>query len=688
MPPYWIAMASTWLQIRHVSRRTRRILGLTAVLVAFVSVLPYFLHFGPGPAWLGELATKWAASRGIEVTMASVRLRGWGEVVIDGAHLAEGWEAYGLGEAEAERLHIRLDWRPLLAGEAPRVALVRVESPRVEYRTAPERLADERAPQKAPAVSPGGDEATRDAPAWEHPVAVEVRDARVAWHELGADVQATLSLRGTLRPEGLTLEEVQVELAGDPIRGRLVGEGEIRWEGGGEITASGNVRGEALRLEAGGDVYHIERAQGEWMYHRGAWEIPALALEGAGGRVELSGAIGADGRYEFAVTADGVEVAESVPVLARLGFAGEATFVGTLTGTGRDAVLYGDAVLGPGRVWGRLHESTAGRITLTPERLDLHEVEIRQRVGLYHLEGSYVFGAGEASPGRLDLRVTAHGGQAEDLLAVLGGDELPVAGRIDGRLHFAGPLGGVTGAGEVTVSEAVAWGQRFDRVTADFTWAGGRLHIVRTQAEAGPGRLRVEGDVALDGSDADIRFVAEEWSLGETAAVQAWSDRLGGRVDVRAGRLTGSVEAPRFTAEIASETLRIGTVVFHGVEGVVHFAGDDVTFEGLQGTRSGGGVYTLDGVVRRTVSGRPTADLTVVVHEESLSRLLRLAGQELPALLLDGSVSGRIDVSGAVEQPEAHLDLRWEREGDRNVELVLRLAEGSVQVERFDYSGA
>lgn len=306
---------------------------------------------------------------------------------------------------------------------------------------------------------------------------------------------------------------------------------------------------------------------------------------------------------------------------------------------------------------------------------------------LYYLDGVWAFPS-ETDPGKLDLSVHSESGRVQELLEILGW-QVPVVGRLYGDLRFYGPMDGIMAEGSVDVLEAVAWEQPLDRVTGSFLWDDGVVDVTGVQVRLGTGMAAVDGRFNLGTSITDVSFSASDWPLGFT---NLFEERLGqvvgGMVDINRGRLSGTIQAPQVTGDIAAEALRVGPTLFRSVSGRLSYQDRRIEFTQLKGERAGGGDYTLVGSIEFPEVAEPVSDLKMQVTGERLRSLLQLANEELPAALIDGQVSGRIHVTGWVSNPEATLDLllRETFALRRGIQVSMRYADGALRISELNLS--
>src|SRR5690625_1390252 len=97
----------------------RRLLGGVILAIIGVACLPYFLHAGPAPAWLGEFAGQLAANQGMQMQVKAMRMEGWGRVTLDDVVLQPRAQIPEVEEVSAEQVVVIFDWLPLIQGRIP-----------------------------------------------------------------------------------------------------------------------------------------------------------------------------------------------------------------------------------------------------------------------------------------------------------------------------------------------------------------------------------------------------------------------------------------------------------------------------------------------------------------------------------------------------------------------------------------
>lgn len=572
------------------------------------------LNVGPGPSLLARVVARLAEPYGIDLSIESARLQGLGRLALDRVHIGD---LAGFGDdIRVEHAYITFDPAAVLSGEPVYDAVSRVELEGLH---------------------------------------LAVRTGEGAEGE-GESLTLRLDVDAKPGRESLSVKRfaLQAETAGGMFTAKTRGAAELSRTNGGAMT--GVVTGGPTEVIAGGHVYRLDSFDGTYAVSGAGLEIAQLTGTHGDARIQASGTVQPDGGFDFDVHAEQLALETDLPFLAAYGFAGPASFDGTLTGQGGAWRLEGESSVGPGTLWGRENVTGNGHLAWTQEGLSFADVRLYQYGGEYVLDGEWRFADGQ-SPGRLDLTLNTRSGRLPELLAVLN-LPLPAAGRLYGEMRFFGPLNDVAAQGDIELVEAVIWDQPLDRVTGAFAWDGRRVTLDGVQAALGTGAASVNGQVDAENGGLNIAFSASDWPLGFTYHFDAALGHLiGGMVDVPAGRLGGTLQDPVLTADIAAEALRVGPALLRSVAGGLVYREHRLELADLHGERAGGGRYVLSGTLDLSIPGEPGADFELQVDGERLGSLLQLAGEQLPAALIDGAVSGRINVIGPFADPRAELDL-------------------------------
>src|SRR5690606_22413706 len=192
--------------------------------------------------------------------------------------------------------------------------------------------------------------------------------------------------------------------------------------------------------------------------------------------VELSGTISAGGQLDLHLHASGLRLEEDVPYMPGWGISGRGEFEGTVQGEFSRPQLAGHLTLQSGTLWHQPVDVATGTVALDREAFHVTESVVESGEARYRLDGTLFF----ADAGReadVDLTVRAERGQAETLLDVLGWDDVPLYGTVDGILQFSGPVSAVKSQGDLQITAGRGWQQAFDEVSGSYRWDGSSVQL-------------------------------------------------------------------------------------------------------------------------------------------------------------------------------------------------------------------
>ncbi|HMB53122.1 MAG TPA: translocation/assembly module TamB domain-containing protein, partial [Thermoanaerobaculia bacterium] len=256
-------------------------------------------------------------------------------------------------------------------------------------------------------------------------------------------------------------------------------------------------------------------------------------------------------------------------------------------------------------------------------------------------------------------------------------------GTLTGRVEVSGSFERPEGNAQVAAEELTVAGLALDRASLSARLADGRVAVERLRAAAPAGEVVVTGELAMDGSDLDLRVVSDGLDLAAEPIVARVPGALTGNLEIDA-TLTGSFEEPRLEGGLSGRRLALaGTPL--GSDGAADL---DLSWAAGEATVDG----SLLGVVRLAGGGRLASDgvdLTVDLAGGDLDALLRLVSPTGVAGL-DGEFAGRVEVTGeSLGAVEATLTLdrlaaAYESHRIENLEpVVARWVDGRVVIDSF-----
>lgn len=632
------------------------------------------------------------SATGLDIEVSGARFAGPGHLRLEGVTFASDGGA--LAHGEVAEVHLRFEplraLRALWSGRGEEsLGTVDLVRPRLALRAGADVPGSPEAPKARP-LEPAGKEPERGAGRGGWSVGLRVIDGVVeeaglgarAWRVdgrlvLAADPARVEIERASLREERGGLE---LELAGEGERVTWRARGTAQamlevvpglpWSFGGEgvaegiATSSGQLRDVTLTIEGGSvawgsgpsekvdfDRLHLELArEGE------GWNVRSLVLTRGEAAVRAEGAVvlpdqGERGRVDLEVQGEGLDLPAGIAPLESLGFRGRASFVGTLSGSFDNLQLAGRLAMGKGSVWHRPVDSARGTIRLGRGYFRFDEAELVEGAARYALRGEI---AHAASPVEFEVALDAFNGRVEEILAAAG-LEAEASGRFDGALRFARHSDELVVEGDVARAGGELMGQPFDGVQGSFRWSGDALNLPVARAAWRGGLLELAGEARAGALQFDVRLLRWPLEMGDGFPLKP-PGGLTGWVNY-SGTLTGTIDAPVLTGELMGGSVALGRLRLAGPRGRLEITADEARLSGVEVSGAGDGAYRLSGAVTGWREETPRLDLGIEVLGASLSGLLREGGLDVPALLLDGEVTGRIEVSGTSDRPAASFDL-------------------------------
>ena len=341
---------------------------------------------------------------------------------------------------------------------------------------------------------------------------------------------------------------------------------------------------------------------------------------------------------------------DDLPIVARFGIEGKTDFSGRIEGTIDAPKLVGTLHIEDGAVWGRPVSYARGNIELTDKHFSFGQARLENEPAVYWLEGQVALGL---DPIDLTIDLEASNGRIEEVLAAAGVDEIAV-GEFNGRVAFENLDGELTVEGDVDARSLEVAGQQLESAEAQFMWAQNSLRLDRAQASLGSGLAYGSGSMTDGHLDFDVTL--DNWPLDMGGGTPLTiPDGLSGMMSL-SGRLEGRVSDPVFRGLVTDGRVALGGIRLLDPTGPIELSRRAFVLDGVTVRAAGDGEYRLSGVVEGWEND-PEFDLTVNVLGASLGQLFEDGGWTLPAILLDGQVTGSVELKGRASTPSAQFDL-------------------------------
>ncbi len=231
-----------------------------------------------------------------------------------------------------------------------------------------------------------------------------------------------------------------------------------------------------------------------------------------------------------------------------------------------------------------------------------------------------------------------NGVSADSLPPALAGGILSGSGRFDGPLMPPDSLAGearlqVTGLDSFRGLDRMDLVARLDRSNLDLSVDGPGLHMTAQGA-------------VFDSAGPDVAF---RLAVDEVARYLDTDNRVSAQLSAE-GRLAGSWEAPRVTADVRTPELNLFGHRERQVTGSVSYADSAVAFriENPRGTRLSG---------RAELGGPRTIGADLVVPSIDYAEIRAALPDSIAALIPDGTASARGHIEGTLSRPRGHLEV-------------------------------
>ncbi len=275
--------------------------------------------------------------------------------------------------------------------------------------------------------------------------------------------------------------------------------------------------------------------------------------------------------------------------------------------------------------------------------------------------GSTVKVTGESSlTGNHETKATASIARLpiDRVLAVAGRRELPLAGVFDGNAEVSGTLSNPQGTADFTVTRGTAYGEPFDRLTANLKYTGQLLDLHSLTVAQGANRIEASASLAhppnnLQAGQARFHLTTNSLNLAQLPAVQKQKPGLAGTVELSGDgaaelRPNATPLVSSLNASLAARSLSLNQQSLGDLTATARTSNNSVIFD----LNSNFAKSNIRGNGQMQLAGDYPLQATVTfdnVTYSGISALLNASTRpNLEALL-----AGKIDIHGPAAKPEA-----------------------------------
>ncbi len=371
------------------------------------------------------------------------------------------------------------------------------------------------------------------------------------------------------------------------------------------------------------------------------WTVPYL--NGTVG----SGAFSLRGSYRAGIL-DGEAQAGQIPLesfseISGLPMKGIISFKVSVQGTAEHPVIQGRADGTDGFIGTMPFDTVSVNFRSDGNTLYLEPLLWKKGQGFHRISGSIGLSGGH------ELRLTADTEtmRIEDLAAMAGAD-LPLTGWISNSMTVSGTLTAPKVSGELHAWDGSAGGQLFQNAAARYRLDGRKLIIDNSLVYFHEGTVHVSGTASEESLDLDADLV--DMNIGRILS----KSPVEGTATMR-GHVSGSLSNPSFNGRFVSRAITYNQSRFRELSGEIHYADGNAYIENASFLQ-GNGEFKWNGGIRiadQSLNG------TLTFEHWNIPSALRFFS--VPLQQITGEMSGTMDISGTVGNPDLALQVRIEK---------------------------
>jgi hypothetical protein len=331
-------------------------------------------------------------------------------------------------------------------------------------------------------------------------------------------------------------------------------------------------------------------------------------------------------------------------------FAGRGEFDGVMTGAFRaprvEGLFTGEDLRAFDTLWG----SGSAQIVVENRYVNVKDGAVRAGDSEIRADGQFSLGYPREDGGEeINARIRVAGRDLDSLRHAFGIDEYPVSGLLSGEFHLTGAYQRPVGFGAMTITDGVAYGERFQSATSPLRFDGKGVRLDTLNLTKDTATITGAAYVGWDSTysfNASGRRVAVE----RLAFVSFPRAPLSGLAEFSASG-SGTFESPRNDFKYRVDDLFVGEEGIGVVNGVLALRGNEISGS----IDAASPRMALTGTGRIALTPQSDAELTFRFHDTSLDPYVRLFVPKLSPFTT-AVVSGAIRVVGELANPD-HLSV-------------------------------
>lgn len=398
----------------------------------------------------------------------------------------------------------------------------------------------------------------------------------------------------------------------------------------GSILATGTVQASNLSYNG----LAADRAQADVTYDGHVVNVNQGHADVGGGSLDISGSYDVDQqRPQFSFTAHDIPLDMASPLLS-VPMSGTADAAGHIDGQNWDLAFSAK----DGQIKGMLFDSINGSAHGQGKQIEIPALYWRRGEGLHTLTGR-----ADLDSRTVDASLTTSHIRVEQLLPLVGKEDLPLTGWADNTVTIKGTLDNPSAAGSFRLTSGSYAGYLYKNISADYRLNQGTVYLSNGDISSYTASVALEGSI---GDTLDLDVTGKNIDVSRLAP-QNQTPRSGS-FDLTA-HIGGTMSAPTASGALKADNLVINHMVLNDVHGDFAYYDSILRLTNLHFSQLDGN-YDAN-LMYNTKTSFIRGQATVVNGD--IAGLIKVA--DMPVQDITGKLNGQIDISGTSDNPTVSM---------------------------------
>ena len=456
------------------------------------------------------------------------------------------------------------------------------------------------------------------------------------WQSLGISgkISGNGTLAGRYHDGAISLSRVEGDFAASDA---VYGEYSLAKAAGHAVYASGKstilLEGEGISAKG----IFVDTLSAELVGRESSWQCPYVFGTMGSGAFSARGRYD-DGQFDIRGEAAGISL-ENISTLIGRDIGGTLSLEGRVSGTAEAPVYEAALQLDDGHFENAPILHAEGAIHGNGDTLYIDRSTVTLSEGTHTLVGAI----GLSGAKELNLKEKTEKSRLENVLK-LAGIDVPLTGFFDNEMTITGTMENPTVSGTLLATDGSVAGELFQSIYADYTWKDGALSIGNGLGYLYGGTASATGTYADGKLDFDLAMVDVDMDrVLVSAPVEGYATFR--------GRLTGTINSPKFSGMAESREIRVKGKGFGRVSAEVSY--EDGVFHIADGYfQERGGEFRYSGL-----ANAKTGALSGQLKFRNWEMTDALALVDMSVKNVKGAMTGTLGIRGTLDNPDIDLNV-------------------------------